>query len=174
MKIAVFSDTHGESAFMEVLAERHRPDYVVHLGDCVRDVEALRRACPALPMAYVVGNNDFFAKQTPEQQVIELGGVRLLLTHGHRQNVKRERETLCRAGREAAADIVLFGHTHEAENRRTDGLRGNFAGGNYPGAAHEGLMADKRCRPWSDGFQADAQRRNVWEMNGNEICDGFA
>ena len=47
MKIAVFSDTHGNTGKMLRTVEALRPDAVVHLGDYERDTGGLKKASPA-------------------------------------------------------------------------------------------------------------------------------
>lgn len=113
MKILVLSDSHRVMRYMEQAVELENPDYLIHLGDYTRDAEALRRCFPDLPLASVRGNCDFDS-DTPEQLIGEWGGVRLLLTHGHRYSVKSGLLRLSLAAKEAKADVALFGHTHRA------------------------------------------------------------
>lgn len=49
MKLLVFSDSHGNVANMEDAVRREEPDQVLHLGDVVRDADALRRRFPTFP-----------------------------------------------------------------------------------------------------------------------------
>ena len=41
MRIAVFSDSHGVKEPMLAAIEEQKPDMVLHLGDYVRDAEAI-------------------------------------------------------------------------------------------------------------------------------------
>lgn len=51
----------------------------------------------------------------------EIGGVRMLMTHGHLHGVKSAgQDRLLREAREKNARAVLFGHTHVALCYRTD------------------------------------------------------
>ena len=50
MQVLVVSDSHGRVDNMIQAVERVQPDYVLHLGDCQRDLEKLRREFPGLPM----------------------------------------------------------------------------------------------------------------------------
>ena len=43
MRVLVVSDSHGNVDNMVRAVEWVQPDYVLHLGDCQRDLEALRR-----------------------------------------------------------------------------------------------------------------------------------
>ena len=46
------------------------------------------------------------------ERLIELGGVRILMMHGHTRGVKSSAMNACYAARECGAQILLFGHTH--------------------------------------------------------------
>lgn len=50
--------------------------------------------------------------------VVNLGGRRILLLHGHKQGVKNGLQRLYYHALESKADAVLFGHTHIPEMRR--------------------------------------------------------
>lgn len=111
MQVLVVSDSHGRVDNMIRAVERVQPDYVLHLGDCQRDLEKLRREFPELPMEGVPGNCDWGSYDQPER-LIELGGVRILMLHGHTRNVKSSPMAAMYAAREYGAQVLLFGHTH--------------------------------------------------------------
>lgn len=111
MRILVLSDSHGHVDNMALCVERSEPDHILHLGDCVRDAELLARQFPAIPMTTVPGNCDFGAPDEPEK-LIELGGKRILMMHGHTRGVKYDLQRAVYAARECGADVLLFGHTH--------------------------------------------------------------
>lgn len=50
MRILVLSDSHGNVDNMARAVKLTAPDRVLHLGDCQRDLTALRARFPALPM----------------------------------------------------------------------------------------------------------------------------
>ena len=123
MKIAVFSDTHGSTARMLRAAGELRADALVHLGDCERDADCLERAFPELPLYRVRGNCDV-SPRAPEELVVSFGGVRALLCHGHRYAVDWGRlDSLVYAAQEKGCSLVLYGHTHRAENAEIGGVR---------------------------------------------------
>lgn len=111
MQVLVLSDSHGNVGHMVRAVARVQPDYVLHLGDCQRDLEKLRREFPALPMEGVPGNCDWGSLDQPER-LIELGGVRIFLLHGHTRNVKSSPMAAMYAAKEYGAQVLLFGHTH--------------------------------------------------------------
>ena len=111
MKILVVSDSHGKVDNLIRAVELTHPDYVLHLGDCQRDLEKLRQTFPMLPMEGVPGNCDYGSCDQPER-LIELGGVRIFMLHGHTRNVKSSPMSALYAAKEYGAQVLLFGHTH--------------------------------------------------------------
>lgn len=112
MKVLVFSDSHSYNYEMYEAIETHAPDAVIHLGDHAEDAKELRLAYQSLPVYAVRGNNDF-ERDVPQFIVMTLDGVRMYLTHGHRERVygggsgsvaQRALENSCR--------LAMFGHTH--------------------------------------------------------------
>ena len=118
MRVGVFSDSHGDHEALDELLERMGAlDAVCFLGDVARDAEHLRErlaAMPNQPVLYAVrGNNDYYSTCTlPWDLLIELGGVRILMLHGHTRGVKSDVMRAVWAARECGAQVLLFGHTH--------------------------------------------------------------
>ena len=122
LRIAVFSDTHGNTAPMLSAARQERPDVLIHLGDHDRDALVLREEFPDTPLHSVCGNCDLMPL-SPEKLVVQLGPVKALLTHGHIYNVSRwQADSLVYAAQEAGAQIAMFGHTHRAVNDQLGGV----------------------------------------------------
>ena len=72
---------------MERCVERVQPQVILHLGDCVRDAQRLEERYPDIPLLGVPGNCDYGGLDQPER-LTELGGVRILMMHGHTRRVK--------------------------------------------------------------------------------------
>ena len=122
MKAVVFSDSHGDTAAMREAVEREAPDQILHLGDLAGDAERLGIRFPQIPLEYVCGNCDGFCL-APAVRLLELRGRRVLMMHGHTHRVKTGYGGAIAAARQAGADILLFGHTHQAyAERLEDGL----------------------------------------------------
>ena len=66
-----------------------------------------------VPLVLVKGNCDFYL-DAPTATVFNLGLKKIFATHGHLYGVKYGYDRVYYAGYEQKADIVLFGHTHEA------------------------------------------------------------
>ena len=114
MKIVVFSDSHGKLDWMIAAVELERPDHIFFLGDHERDGWDLSNLYPMIPLNAVKGNCDFGPGL--EDWVVELEGIRFLLTHGHLYGAKSGYTRLEAAGMRCGADVVCFGHTHRAVN----------------------------------------------------------
>ena len=124
LKILVFSDAHGVVRGMEQAMRAHERDMdaVIFLGDGIREAETLFSRFPNLMHTAVLGNNDFGCAGV-EECVLELEGVRVFCTHGHRYGVKSGIERLLAAAQARDAGLVLYGHTHMPEDRVLNGIR---------------------------------------------------
>jgi putative phosphoesterase len=124
-RLLVVSDTHGEKRLLERILEQAAGGYdaVIHLGDGYRDALDFKKDIRELHL--VAGNMDNVfdpAREIPEILVIELEGVKVLLTHGHKFRVHSTTEELERYARLNGAALVLYGHTHEKELVTKDGI----------------------------------------------------
>ena len=122
----VLSDSHGFLGRLEgilMASEQYGPfDAVIHLGDGCRDLDRFREHLP--PVIQLYGNCDglYTAPGTDPVRVEELGGVKVLLTHGHTLYVRSGTDGLySRALREGAA-AVLYGHTHRQKLEDRNGI----------------------------------------------------
>ncbi|WP_306487352.1 metallophosphoesterase [Agathobaculum sp.] len=121
MKILAFADSHGYSMGMAYAVEREKPDAVLHLGDHTDDAHDLGRAFPGLAIISVRGNNDYGADE-PLFCVTVLGGVRIYLTHGHREHVYSTCDLVAQRAREEGCSLAFFGHTHRVQVERKNGV----------------------------------------------------
>ena len=124
MLILVISDTHGRITNAVNIIEKLKPDYVLHLGDVVRDVEDLEAIFPSKDIIAVSGNNDFraSAKYSATERMLDLDGKKIFMCHGHTYGVKRDNARVVLKARQMGADIALYGHTHSAYNENHDGI----------------------------------------------------
>ncbi len=121
LRILVVSDSHGDArSLMRALDEQPDAHCVLHLGDGAAEMRALAPTCP-VPVYQVCGNCDT-ASALPAEQELRIGGVPLLMTHGHRYGVKGGLGALAAEARRRQARIALFGHTHQSLTRYEDGL----------------------------------------------------
>lgn len=122
LKLLVFSDSHGNTANMEKTIALERPDQILHLGDGYRDIREIAGRFPQIPVACVAGNCDGYDCGAEEERRLTIAGRVILMTHGHRYQVKRGLLAAVCAAREAGANILLYGHTHQALCQKDGGL----------------------------------------------------
>lgn len=123
MRAAVFSDTHGNTALMLEAVGRSRPDVIIHLGDYERDTACLRSRFPEIPLYSVAGNCDL-GSLGKLADIVPLGPVKALITHGHTYNVDYgQLDSLVYAAQEQGAKLALYGHTHRALYEEIGGVK---------------------------------------------------
>jgi len=118
MQYLVFSDSHGNPIAMKNVIDRCKEGLggVIFLGDHIRDAEQLEKLYPELTFYSVAGNCDISSEYQNAkyiEKLIELEGVRVLITHGHTRGVNFHLGELTAFACRANADIVMYGHTHE-------------------------------------------------------------
>lgn len=118
MKILVFSDSHSGMHFMRRCVDAIKPQAMIHLGDYFDDGETLAELYPHIPMHQVPGNCDRYRCPPWMKPTLcyDVGGVRLYMTHGHKQGVKSSTALLVAEAHAMHAQAALYGHTHVAEN----------------------------------------------------------
>jgi putative phosphoesterase len=161
MELAIISDTHipsRASAIPEDFRDRlRRADRVVHAGDfdssaALADVQDL-----AADLTAVAGNTDPDLG-LPRTATLEVGDVTLAVTHGT-GSPRGYEGRLAAAGREAGADVVVGGHTHEPLDTTREGLR-LLNPGSATGAWPADIATMLAVRSTDDGL--DVQRYESW------------
>ncbi|MCL2170391.1 MAG: YfcE family phosphodiesterase [Defluviitaleaceae bacterium] len=122
MRVLVFSDSHGDSRLMaQIIGADTLASNVIFLGDYVSDILRVRALHPHLEYHIVAGNCDSFSPFS-DDALIELGGVKLYLTHGHVHAVKSGPDRLFHHTGKLGACAALFGHTHVAALTEKNGI----------------------------------------------------
>ena len=136
MKIAIFSDSHGDIETMRIATEKEKPDMIIYLGDGIADAEQLCKKYPSIKMIKVLGGLDSHKQDEEWIKSAEICGKRFVMAHGHtfitytydekadkyRQtdaDLARSRRNILEIIRDNNADILLHGHTHEPYINRT-------------------------------------------------------
>ena len=135
MNILVFSDSHGRVQPMLDAVDIYKPDAIFHLGDVVRDAEKVRAAFPQIPFYQVQGNCDWGRADCESEGVARLEGKTVFYLHGHTQYVKSGLTHAVAKAKSLGADLILYGHTHRAQEDDYDGLL----------AVNPGAIQDGRC-----------------------------
>lgn len=154
MRIGIMGDTHGSSfSIQQAVAAADPVDFWLHTGDFYRDAMLLS-AFTGLSVTAVAGNCDGRSEAKPDE-FIEVEGYRIWLTHGHRYGVKSGLNELCDWARRYEADIVVFGHTHQAEILNEAGLLLlNPGSAAMPRQGKKRTIGVLELKPQRSGFQA--------------------
>ena len=123
-KIAVISDSHWGSVHLKMFADiarRENYDEIVHCGDGLSDAKWLAKELDR-PVRVVAGNCD--PRWSCDRELrATYENVRMLAVHGDLYGVKIDLCRLSYYAEEANAQVVLFGHTHQAVcHQEEDGL----------------------------------------------------
>ena len=113
-RIAVVSDSHANFRYVGAMRARlGKIDWLLHAGDHFQDAERVARNLGVEPSCVraVVGNCDYPHVQ-PAEQMIDMDGMRILMTHGHLFGVKDSYHRVYYRARELGARVAVFGHTH--------------------------------------------------------------
>ena len=110
MKILIMSDSHGNITNMLTAVKTENPDMILHLGDHHTDCRTLRDTFPEIPLRAVKGNCDKAGEVEIDEFICEY--LRIMMTHGHRFNVKYSLDSLITNAMYKEVDILLYGHTH--------------------------------------------------------------
>ena len=104
--ILAFSDAHGVPLPERLVSVARESDFVFFLGDGLGGLREI--ACDSYP--------------APEERVLDIENVRVLLTHGHLYRVKTDLLNLTLRAEELGCSLAFFGHTHLAEEVKADGV----------------------------------------------------
>jgi len=122
MIIGLVSDSHGCTGVFNMmlkLPEAAKAECWLHAGDFTQDADYLAALC-GKPVYKVAGNGDW-PTNVPEELLLELGGHRIYLAHGHMQGVRSSTDLLSLHAAQRDADIAVYGHTHVADLGLPDG-----------------------------------------------------
>ncbi|RHW40668.1 metallophosphoesterase [Neobacillus notoginsengisoli] len=117
-RILVVSDSHGLTQPLQDIREKHpEVSLFIHCGD-----SELPREDPALDGYVPVGGNCDFYPGFPDDELIEIAGKKIFVTHGHRHSVKSTLMNLQYKAEELGAKIVCFGHSHSLGAELSGGI----------------------------------------------------
>lgn len=122
MRILVVSDTHGDlRTLMKAVNAQPSAEIIIHCGDGDEQVQYLKDTIKDKMIVGVRGNCDW-CSSLPSKEILSVCGKKIFITHGHLYNAKVGLYTIMCAAREEKADILLFGHTHNAMTCYEDNL----------------------------------------------------
>lgn len=108
MKLLITSDIHGAYDNLKQVTQLHKDrDFHLDAGDICLPPHMYE----SFYLTTVKGNNDFGSNE-PYIRILNLNGLKVMLTHGHREHVKITMDTLIHVALAERVDVVIFGHTH--------------------------------------------------------------
>ncbi len=152
-RLGVFSDSHGSEAMLRrAVYTVGRADAYCFCGDGLSDFKAvipdMQSLNPNAQIYVAAGNCDGFSGEKDEL-VFSIGGVRILMMHGHTRRVKLCTDLLLEEAIRQDARAALYGHTHEAKEDWQNGillLNPGSVHGYWPSCASLQIEDDGRLR----------------------------
>ncbi|MEG2274813.1 MAG: metallophosphoesterase [Clostridia bacterium] len=115
--ILAFSDSHNSQIPDRLLSVIEETDYVFFLGDGTASLSDL-----AFHEGFYAVSGNCDAKVFPDEEIVDIDGFKMLLTHGDKYNVKRDLLSLSMRAKELNCNVVFYGHTHFAEIDTIDNI----------------------------------------------------
>lgn len=110
MKIVVVSDSHRDVATLETIVNKTSADLYLHAGDSAMPEQLIK------PFISVRGNCDVYPYEV--SKIIELQGLRIYMTHGHRYSKVR----MIKTAKAKHCHIAVSGHTHIPSIEKIDDI----------------------------------------------------
>ena len=141
MRIGVVADTHCPEFLEELPASLldglAGVDLILHAGD-LGGPTTLEQLARLAPVAAVRGDHDEAMPELPPSREVAAGGLRIVIEHGNRSRLIEEPSTLIGTlslglvwpslglpahlkRRHPRADVIVYGHTHQAHAELLDG-----------------------------------------------------
>lgn len=124
MRIIAVSDSHGNLGALQRVFERTEStgSIFVHLGDGEQELEMIKRFYPRLDIRSVAGNCDHGSLSQDFDVIRVKDDVKVLITHGHKYDLRDGTKKLIEAAHLYGCKAVLFGHTHCRYQGYEDGV----------------------------------------------------
>jgi len=117
-KWLIVSDNHSEQGILFNVINQHDDiDVAIHLGD-----SELAYDDSELSHFYKVKGNTDFYPEFPNEQIIDIRGIKAFLTHGHLYSVNRTRMNIAQQAKASDCQFAFYGHTHVAKHEVISGV----------------------------------------------------
>ncbi|MCM3743532.1 metallophosphoesterase [Sporosarcina luteola] len=145
MRIIAMSDSHGDKETVKTVSAL-QADAVFHCGDSELSWDE-----PLVHTIHIVKGNCDRDLRFPDSVIVEVGGKKIWMVHGHEHDVKRTMLPLYYGAQELGADIVLFGHSHSYAAELREGILFVNPGSTLlPRAGKQPTFAEIE---WDDGYR---------------------
>ncbi len=122
MKIVVFSDSHSAPMNVSRILNRESDcDIFIYLGDGYSEAQNIITSSKK-KIYCVKGNCDSSSFGLDDENEIFVSGKKIFFCHGHKYHVKWGLQVLADEAAARGADIVLYGHTHTADQSYRNGI----------------------------------------------------
>ncbi|MCM3757893.1 metallophosphoesterase [Sporosarcina aquimarina] len=116
MKIIITGDTHipgrGSKLPKRLLNACSDADFIIHTGDwCSPEVFETLSSLAEVKGVYGNVDGEDMRALVPARQLIDIGGLRIGLVHGHGDKKTTEQRAI-EAFAEEQVDVIVFGHSH--------------------------------------------------------------
>ncbi|MDX8337066.1 MULTISPECIES: metallophosphoesterase family protein [Cetobacterium] len=123
MKILIITDSHGNMGKIYDIIEEEKPNGIIWTGDHSWDGEECSFAFPDIQFYIVRGNCDVFDRKFNDNEILDINGIKIFITHGHLYNVKKDLFALEAMAEKYKVDAVCFGHTHIPYYSEKNGIK---------------------------------------------------
>lgn len=125
MRIGVLSDTHMrsfEDIPQKIIDSLSTVDLIIHAGD-LTTLEVLNGLKKLGKVKAVQGNMDSTELKSilPVKEILEIGNKRIGITHGSGDPWRIEHRVR-KIFDQDQVDIIIYGHSHQAQNKVTDNI----------------------------------------------------
>ena len=116
MEFIVVSDNHGNRKVLEQIKDKYPGALAfIHCGDSEMSARELA------PYYAVCGNNDY-GSDFPDETVVNVGPLKVYVTHGHLLSYRNRVEDLAHLAKEKHCQVACTGHTHVFMDKMVDGI----------------------------------------------------
>jgi hypothetical protein len=125
VRIAVLADTHVNKLDQlpkKIIDALSTVDLIIHAGDFT-DIQLLKELRQLREVKAVQGNMDSIELRTilPVKEIVDIGNKRIGITHGSGRSWGIE-ERVRRMFESDRIDIIVYGHSHESQNKVIDNI----------------------------------------------------
>lgn len=124
--IGVISDTHQNLDYLNKVIKLFRQaqvELIIHLGDDYPDIDETAQGIKVIKVPGVY-DPEYEIGSIPHRQVVELSGIKVLLTHSAQSHENDSRDDVAplELARQEGAKLILYGHSHIPAIEEKEGL----------------------------------------------------